>query len=136
MSSPVLGCASRKPSTSRSNCLDWARLSSRGAAGFLTPRAALNSSIRLHWSMNIVFAGGAANALAAAADNRTAPSRIRGRSPNSPKWVPAFAGTTDCRSSLGSFVFFDRADIEGRDDLRDFLVDEARGDRRPVVVQH
>src|SRR5215213_4503093 len=39
------------------------------------------------------------------------------------------------RKTLGSFVFFDRADIERRDDLGDFLLDEARGDRRAVEVQ-
>src|SRR5213075_94528 len=38
--------------------------------------------------------------------------------------------------ALSSFVFFDRADIERRDDLRDLLRDGARGDRRAVVVQH
>src|SRR5687767_3346610 len=38
-------------------------------------------------------------------------------------------------AALSSFVFFDRADIERRDDLRDLLLDEARGDRRAVVVQ-
>src|SRR5688500_10332577 len=107
-SRPVFGLASRKASSSLSSPASAAaRLSSRGATARCTPRAPLNSSMRLHRSTNFGSAWGAARALAA--ENN--------------------------KAALSSFIFFDGTDIERRDDLGDFLGDEARGDRRAVVVQ-
>src|SRR6187399_691121 len=106
--SPVFGCASRKPSSSFSRPASGAaRLSSLGTTARCTPRAAWNSSMRLHRSTNLGSACGAAKAFAAEKNS----------------------------AALSSFVFFDGADIERGNDLGDFLGDEARGDRRAVVVQ-
>src|SRR6188508_1500320 len=111
--SPVFGCASRKPSSSFSRPASGAaRLSSLGATARCTPRAAWNSSMRLHRSTSLGSALGAA---------QTASGKSKAAKTNG---APAFAGATD----LGCFVFFDGADIERRDDLGDFLGDEARGD--------
>src|SRR5688572_89028 len=104
---PVFGWASRNLSRSCSRPASGAaRLSARGATARCTPRAAWNSSMRLHRSTSFGSAWGAA---------RTAAGRKRTR--------------------LSSLVFFDGANIESRHDLGDFAGDEARGDRRAVVVQ-
>src|SRR5687768_17287628 len=122
-SRPVFGLASRKASSSLSSPASAAaRLSSRGAMARCTPRAPLNSSMRLHRSTNFGSAWGAAR------------SESGNKSKAKTNGVPAFAGTTD-GAALSGPVFFDGADIERRDDLGDFLGDEARGDRRAVVVQ-
>src|SRR6185295_6288663 len=108
ISSPVLACWSRNLSTSASSLASGAaRLSSLGTTARCTPRAAWNSSMRLHRSTNLGSACGAAKAFAAEKNS----------------------------AALSSFVFFDGADIERGNDLGDFLGDEARGDRRAVVVQ-
>src|SRR5687768_3756997 len=105
--SPVLALASRKPSRSFSSAGSGAaRLNSRGATARCTPRAAWNSSMRLHRSTSFGSAWGAA---------RTAAGKARTR--------------------LSSLVFFDGTNIESRHDLGDLLGDEPRGDRRAVVVQ-
>src|SRR5258706_6298718 len=121
-SSPVLRWLSRNESSSRSGA-GSARFSARGLAAFCTPRAAWISSMRLHRSTmhcgSAIFSRGQC-------------SRTREASSGAAKTVPA----ANRDAALSCLVLLDRADIQRRDDLGDFLLDEARGDRRAVVMQH
>src|SRR5262245_37765780 len=136
-SRPVLAFWSRNASiTFRIAASGGARFRSRGCTERCTPRAAWNSSMRLHRTTSTGSEEGAARAAGGSSRRRAKKCRPRAGGGPFSNGVPAFAGTTTCRASLGSLVFFDRTDIQGRDDLGDFLGDEARGDGGSIVVQH